>query len=59
MLQLTPRTLPTIAFLGITVLETIVDVVIVAIVLHSFDGGFVQSVLAKNDQSVLPVYLGL
>lgn len=56
---MTPRTAPTIAFLGITVLETVVDVVIIACLLSSFEGGFVKSVLARNDQSVLPVYLGL
>ncbi|KAM0750041.1 hypothetical protein T439DRAFT_348724 [Meredithblackwellia eburnea MCA 4105] len=54
-----PRSTATIAFLGMTALETLVDIIIVAVLLHSFDGGFVESVLAKNEKSVLPVYLGL
>ncbi|KAL8291640.1 hypothetical protein RQP46_001898 [Phenoliferia psychrophenolica] len=58
-LQILPRTTPTIAFLGITVLESVVDIVIVGLLLNSFEDGFVQSVLKRDVKSVLPVYLGL
>lgn len=49
-------------FCYVTALETIVDAVLVALVL-SFTfgggGGIVDRVLAKDEGSVLPVYLGL
>ncbi|KAI5474383.1 hypothetical protein MNV49_003402 [Pseudohyphozyma bogoriensis] len=56
---LIPRSPATIAFLAVTFLETVVDIAIVAVLLHSFEQGFVKTVLAKTEKSVLPVYLGL
>lgn len=56
-----PTTLPSRLFLGVTLLETIVDVILVGIVLKNSFGntGVVDRILAKDDGSVLPVYLGL
>ncbi|ORY58371.1 hypothetical protein BCR35DRAFT_203909 [Leucosporidium creatinivorum] len=46
-------------FLAMTALETVVDVCIVAILLNSFEGKILSTVLERNEDSVLPVYLGL
>ena len=42
-----------------SLVETIVDVVIVTILLNSFESSFVKTILARDEQSVLPVYLSL
>lgn len=54
-----PATWPTRCFLVMSLIETIVDVVIVTILLNSFESSFVKTVLARDEQSVLPVYLSL
>ncbi|CEQ40441.1 SPOSA6832_02059, partial [Sporobolomyces salmonicolor] len=56
---LLPTTVPTQAWLAVTLLETIVDVVIVAVLLNSFETKLWQTVLQRDEKSVLPVYLGL
>ncbi|GAA5907766.1 hypothetical protein JCM5296_004529 [Sporobolomyces johnsonii] len=47
------------SWLAVTLLETIVDVVIVAVLLNSFETKLWQTVLQRDEKSVLPVYLGL
>lgn len=42
-----------------SLIETIVDVVIVTILLNSFESSLVKTILARDEQSVLPVYLCL
>lgn len=54
-----PTSRATAAFLGITVIQGIVDSTIVAVLLHSFEQSLVESIAARNEGSVLPVYLGL
>ncbi|KAK4051290.1 hypothetical protein OIO90_004771 [Microbotryomycetes sp. JL221] len=46
-------------FLGMTALETVVDIVIVAILLNSFEDKIIDTIFQRNEDSVLPVYLGL
>ncbi|GAA5830622.1 hypothetical protein JCM11251_002536 [Rhodosporidiobolus azoricus] len=54
-----PQTLATWAFFSVTALETIADGVIVAVLLNSFEEKLWQTVLRRDEKSVLPVYLGL
>ncbi|GAA5895031.1 uncharacterized protein JCM6883_002294 [Sporobolomyces salmoneus] len=56
---LIPTTHATRAFLYSTLVQTIVDSVIVGILLNSFEEKLWQTVLKRNEKSVLPVYLGL
>ncbi|GAA5856404.1 hypothetical protein JCM8547_008728 [Rhodosporidiobolus lusitaniae] len=56
---LLPTTPATIAFLSVTIFETLVDGVLVAILLNSFEDKIWKAVLARDEKSVLPVYLGL
>ncbi|GAA5971403.1 hypothetical protein JCM11641_008340 [Rhodosporidiobolus odoratus] len=56
---LLPTTPSSIAWLSVTTLETVVDGVIVAILLNSFEEKIWQTVLLRDERSVLPVYLGL
>lgn len=56
---LVPTTHATRAFLYSTLVQTIVDSVIVGILLNSFEEKLWQTVLQRNEKSVLPVYLGL
>lgn len=57
-----PESTPGKLFLYVTALETIVDAVLVGLIL-SFTfgggGGIIDRVLARDEGSVLPVYLGL
>ncbi|GAA5822517.1 hypothetical protein JCM10212_002762 [Sporobolomyces blumeae] len=57
--SLVPTTLATRAWITVTVVETVVDVVIVAVLLNSFEDKIWQTVLLRDEKSVLPVYLGL
>lgn len=52
------KSLPTKLWIIGTLLESIVDITIVAILLHNFTG-VIDSILLRNESSVLPVYLGL
>lgn len=45
--------------MGVTLVESIVDITIVAILLNSFNDGLINIVNARDSSSVLPVYLGL
>jgi hypothetical protein len=54
-----PTTNATRAFLYSTLIQTIVDSVIVGVLLNSFEEKLWQTVLQRNEKSVLPVYLGL
>lgn len=54
-----PRTPATIAHLSVTFLETLVDTVIVALTLKSFEKHVWQLLMERSERSVLPVYLGL
>ncbi|GAA6005347.1 hypothetical protein JCM10207_002946 [Rhodosporidiobolus poonsookiae] len=56
---LLPTSPSTIAWISVTTLETLVDAVIVAILLNSFEDKIWQTVLRRDQKSVLPVYLGL
>ncbi|GAA6041710.1 hypothetical protein JCM8097_003094 [Rhodosporidiobolus ruineniae] len=56
---LLPSSKSTIAWLTITSLETVVDGVIVAVLLNSFEDKIWKTVLKRDEKSVLPVYLGL
>ncbi|BGP13122.1 hypothetical protein JCM10213v2_001041 [Rhodosporidiobolus nylandii] len=56
---LLPRTPATIAWLSVTTLETVIDGIIVAVLLNSFEEKLWQTVLQRDEKSVLPVYLGL
>ncbi|GAA5957296.1 hypothetical protein JCM3765_000416 [Sporobolomyces pararoseus] len=56
---LIPTTHATRAFLYSTLVQTIVDSVIVGVLLNSFEEKLWQTVLQRNEKSVLPVYLGL
>lgn len=51
--------MPTQIFLAATACETVVDIAIVAALLSSVGGGTDDTVLAMDQSSVLPVYLGL
>ncbi|KAM0788014.1 hypothetical protein ACM66B_006214 [Microbotryomycetes sp. NB124-2] len=42
-----------------TALETVVDTVIVAVLLNSFEDKIIDTIFQRNEDSVLPVYLGL
>ncbi|GAA5997109.1 uncharacterized protein JCM10292_006213 [Rhodotorula paludigena] len=54
-----PRTPATIAWLSATALETLVDTVIVGLTLNEYADRLWQTILVKDERSVLPVYLGL
>lgn len=56
---LIPRTPATIAHLSVTFLETLVDTVVVALTLNSFEKHVWQLLMERSDRSVLPVYLAL
>ncbi|GAA5924398.1 uncharacterized protein JCM15063_005631 [Sporobolomyces koalae] len=56
---LVPTTHATRAFLYSTLVQTVVDSVIVAVLLNSFEEKLWQTVLQRNEKSVLPVYLAL
>ncbi|KAK4052053.1 hypothetical protein OIV83_002347 [Microbotryomycetes sp. JL201] len=54
-----PTKLSSQLFLGMTALETVVDIVIVAVLLNSFEDKIIDTIFQRNEDSVLPVYLGL
>lgn len=54
-----PRTPATIAWLAVTLVETAVDTVIVALTLNTYAEKLWRTVLERDERSVLPVYLGL
>ncbi|KAM0788015.1 hypothetical protein ACM66B_006214 [Microbotryomycetes sp. NB124-2] len=54
-----PKKLSSQLFLGMTALETVVDTVIVAVLLNSFEDKIIDTIFQRNEDSVLPVYLGL
>ncbi|GAA5905459.1 hypothetical protein JCM6882_003167 [Rhodosporidiobolus microsporus] len=56
---LLPQTPATVAWISVTALETVADGVIVAVLLNSFEEKLWQTVLRRDEKSVLPVYLGL
>lgn len=58
---LIPRTWPTILFLSITIVQTIVDSTIIAILINSFEKNttVLNALTARDENSILPVYLGL
>ncbi|GAA6007961.1 hypothetical protein JCM11491_006557 [Sporobolomyces phaffii] len=56
---LIPTTHATRAFLYSTLVQTVVDSAIVGVLLNSFEEKLWQTVLQRNEKSVLPVYLGL
>ncbi|BGP37042.1 hypothetical protein JCM10449v2_000946 [Rhodotorula kratochvilovae] len=54
-----PRTPATIAWLATTLLETVVDTCIVGLTLNEYAEKLWETVLERDERSVLPVYLGL
>lgn len=56
---LIPTTWATRAFLYSTLIQTVVDSAIVGVLLNSFEEKLWQTVLQRNEKSVLPVYLAL
>lgn len=58
---LIPRTLPTILFLSITILQTVVNSTVIAILLNAFEknSSVLSAINARDEGSILPIYLAL
>lgn len=56
---LLPQTRATRTWIAVTTLETVVDSIIVAVTLNSFEDKLWKAVLQRDEKSVLPVYMGL
>ncbi|KDE05747.1 hypothetical protein MVLG_03839 [Microbotryum lychnidis-dioicae p1A1 Lamole] len=59
LLSYIPQSISSQIFLSVTLFETIIDTCIVAVLLNSFEEHVFQTVLKRNEDSVLPVYMGL